>query len=137
MSCGFSPNLPVLLVRRASDDSHPRYCQDRQMFDAEAFEAWFVHDKLILDLLTPAENQDLMLRLAGPAADLPEARRRRAFEEALASFFARVDVPSLDVQHMRGTLSRGQLVWFEQAIAFKGVGAARSSIAEGKPRNAT
>ena len=41
-------------------------------------------------------------------------------------------MPALDVEHLRSTLHVGQLVWFEQAIPFKGIGAARAAIRRGE-----
>jgi hypothetical protein len=46
------------------------------------------------------------------------------FERALAAYLAHNDVDSLEVEHLQGRLKQGQLVWLEQAIAFKGVGVA-------------
>lgn len=91
-----------------------------------------IHEKLILSLLSDAEAGELMRRMSGPSVPLTDARRIILFEKALAGFLARNVVPALNVEHLHGTLRLGQLVWFEQAIPFKGVGAARAAIRRGE-----
>lgn len=94
-------------------------------------DSWFLHEKLILGLLSHREVAELMRRVPGPSVPLADARRVLLFEEALAGFLARTEVAAVDIEHLRGTLSKGQLVWFEQAIPFKGIGAARAAIGRG------
>jgi len=95
-------------------------------------DSWFVHEKLTLGLLSDRDAGELTRRMPGPSVPFADARRILLLEEALAGFLTKNGVSALDVEHLRGTLRLGQLVWFEQAIPFKGIGAARAAIRRGE-----
>jgi hypothetical protein len=100
--------------------------------EATGHDSWFLHEKLILGLLSTQEAGELTRRMPGPSTPFAEAGRVVLFEEALAGLLARTDVAALDIEHLRGTLREGQLVWFEQAIPFKGISAGRAAIRRGE-----
>lgn len=107
------------------------------MSEESGFDSWFLHEKLILDLLPDGAAEQLVRRLPAASSPLAQTRRALLFEKALGSALARHDVPAIDIEHLRGTLRVGQLVWFEQAIPFKGLGAALDAIRRGESGRAS
>jgi hypothetical protein len=101
-------------------------------------DAWFIHEKLVLNLLTPAEGEELARRVSASSSQpLAEARRADLLERAVARHLATQPVEALDVLVMHGTVAPGKLIWFEQGIAFKGLQIALKSIANGEDTRAT
>src|SRR5262245_44452893 len=88
-------------------------------------EAWFLHQDLVLRLLGVQEAQQLTRALPPGDAPFAELHTRHAFEQALAERLQRLRVKSLAVKHLEGSIAVGELVWLEQALYFKGLGAAR------------
>jgi hypothetical protein len=105
--------------------------------DDTRYESWFLHEDLLLRLLGPQEASDLALRLPDVSEPLGSARRVRILEEVLASVLRDADIPSLDEKLLKHRLRPGDLIWLEQAVAFKGVRAARESAAAGNPAYAS
>jgi hypothetical protein len=68
---------------------------------------------------------------SAPEHPFAQVMRVEFFERALAAYLEHNDVDSLEVEHLRGHLKQGQLVWLEQAIAFKGVGVALEAVKRG------
>jgi hypothetical protein len=60
------------------------------------------------------------------------AHRRNAFEGALAKYLEPACVQPLAIAHVDGNVAPGQLVWLDQALHFKGVGAAAWSTNGGR-----
>jgi hypothetical protein len=101
------------------------------MSEETGLDSWFLHEKLVLSLLAEHDLVDLSRRMPGPAHPFAQAMRVELLERAVTGYLARNDVSSLEVEHLRGGLKAGQLVWLEQAIAFKGVGTALDVISGG------
>lgn len=107
------------------------------MSEEIGLDSWFLHEKLVLSLLAEHDVFDLGQRIPGPGHPFAQAMRVDLFERAVAAYLVDNDVDSLDVRHLQGALRVGQLVWLEQAIAFKGVGAALDVIERGGNGRAT
>lgn len=101
------------------------------MSEETGLESWFLHEKLVLGLLSERDAIDLTRRILGPEHPFAQMMRVEFFERALAAYLAHNDVESLEVEHLRGRLKQGQLVWLEQAIAFKGVVVALEAVKRG------
>jgi hypothetical protein len=101
------------------------------MSEETGLESWFLHEKLVLGLFSERDAIDLTRRIPGPEHPFAQVMRVEFFERALAAYLAHNDVESLEVEHLRGRLRQGQLVWLEQAIAFKGVGVALKAATRG------
>jgi hypothetical protein len=101
------------------------------MAEEAGLDSWFLHEKLVLSFLSKRDAIDLTRRIPGPEDPFAHVMRVDFFERALAAYLAHNDVDSLEVEHLRGRLKQGQLVWLEQAIVFKGVGAALEVIKRG------
>ncbi|MGB6165445.1 MAG: hypothetical protein WCF33_11700 [Pseudonocardiaceae bacterium] len=101
------------------------------MSEETGLDSWFLHEKLVLSLLSERDATALTRRVPGPEHPFALAMRIDLFERALATYLAHNDVSSLEVEHLRGRLKQGQLVWLEQTIAFKGVGAALKVVERG------
>jgi hypothetical protein len=101
------------------------------MSEETGLDSWFLHEKLVLSLFSECAAIALTRRIPGPEHPFAQAMRVEFFERALAAYLARNDVDSLEVAHLRGRLKQGQLVWLEQAIAFKGVGVALKAVERG------
>lgn len=101
------------------------------MSEETGLDAWFVHEKLVLNLLTSHEVAELSGRIPVAEAPLAQARRVDLFERALATYLTNNEVSSLEVELLQERLKEGQLVWLEQAIAFKGLGEALRKIQRG------
>lgn len=107
------------------------------MSEETGIDAWFLHEKLALNLLSKRQAADLARRVPDPGHPCALAMRTNLFEHALAEYLMKNDVASIEVEHLRGTLRVGQLVWFEQAIPFKGVAVALEGIRQGKTGRAS
>lgn len=94
------------------------------MSEETGVDSWFLHEKLVLNLLSQSEAADIARRLPGPDYPLAQLMRVYLFECAVATYLRDNDVASLEVEHLRDKLREGQIVWLEQAISFKGVGIA-------------
>lgn len=107
------------------------------MSEDTGLDAWFVHEKLALNLLADREAAQLVRRI--PPTDHPFAATTRLdlFERAMTRFLAKAEVGSLELEHHRGRLTQGQLVWLEQAISFKGLGVALRMIEHGRDGRAS
>src|SRR5262245_16317463 len=92
-----------------------------RLSESDRFDLWFVHEPLLISLLSPAAVADLRRSLPGPNAPMAEAFRLRILGDALAAYVLNHDIASVDVAHLHNGLEVGSLVWLEQAIAFKGV----------------
>ncbi|MCA1836627.1 MAG: hypothetical protein LC721_09985 [Actinobacteria bacterium] len=101
------------------------------MSEETRLNSWYLHEKLVLSLLSMREAIDLTRRIPGPEHPFARALRTELFERALSRYLAHDDIGSLVVEHLRGRLKQGQLVWLEQAIAFRGVGVALEVIERG------
>ncbi len=96
-------------------------------------DAWFIHEKLVLNLLSPAEGGELARRVSASSNQpIAEARRADLLERAVAHHPATEPVEALDVLVMHEAVAPGKLIWFEQGIAFKGLQIALESIANGE-----
>jgi hypothetical protein len=101
-------------------------------------DAWFIHEKLVLNLLAPAEGEDLARRVSASSGQpFAEARRADLLERAVAHHLATQPVEALDVMVMHEGVAPGKLIWSEQGIAFKGLQIALESIANGEDARAT
>jgi hypothetical protein len=107
------------------------------MSDESRLDAWFLHEKLILGLLSEHSVAELARRIPQSGVPLAGAVRVNLFEGVLASYLDINDIPSLAVEHLHERLEEGQLVWLEQAVSFKGVGAARSQMHRGESGRAS
>jgi hypothetical protein len=105
--------------------------------DAETkYDCWFLHDKLLVNLLTVEEAEHTAQQLPGPEEPLGAARRTAVLERALRLAIAGSEIASVDEEHLKSRLHLGQLVWLEQAIAFKGVSRASWLLgSRGMPRS--
>jgi hypothetical protein len=93
--------------------------------ESSGFDAWYLHEKLIMNLLPPEEARDLgQLAVPLPPGHLPSPARVDAFERAVTRYLDLRPVTALTVQLLRGEAYEGSLTFVEQAIAFKGLGAA-------------
>lgn len=97
------------------------------------FESWFMHDELLLSLLSAGERADVERQLPGPNDPLSAARRASILGDALNLAVTKVEIVSVDEELMKHRLRTGQLVWLEQALAFKGVRAALDKVKAGDP----
>lgn len=120
---------------RPGDDAS---CDYPRVSEATGFDAWLLHEKLVLNLLPPNDAAELGRRIAA-AGSHPFAQLQQTdlLERALATYLATTLVESLDIHVLRGTLATGQVIWLEQAIAFKGLSIALQSIAKGEHARAT
>lgn len=101
-------------------------------------DAWFIHEKLVLNLLSRAEGEELARRVSSFSSHLiAEARRADLLERAVAHHLATQPVEALEVLVMHEAVVPGKLIWFEQGIAFKGLRTALESIANGEDARAT
>lgn len=92
------------------------------MSEDTGLDAWFIHEKLVLNLLPPAEGAELARQVfAASRQALADARRADLLERAVARHLATQPVEALDALVMHGAVAPGKLVWFEQQIAFKGL----------------
>jgi hypothetical protein len=115
-----------------------RWWQHRRMFTKRTgLESWFLHEKLVLALLSEQEAVNLIQRIPDPEQPFAHELRVDLYERALTDYLTHRDVASLDVEHFRGRLKEGEIVWLEQAIAFKGLGAAVEDIRRGGNRRAS
>jgi hypothetical protein len=101
------------------------------MSEDTGLDAWFLHEKLALNLLSESEAAALVRRMPRPGDPFTGTVRLDLFERAIAGFLAKTEVASLEVEHLRGRLTQGQLVWLEQAMSFKGLGVALRLIKRG------
>jgi len=97
------------------------------------YESWFVHEELVLSLLLPDQRADVEHQLPGPDEPLSAARRAAILGDAVQSAVATVEIGSVDEERVKDRLHVGQLVWLEQALAFKGVRVALENVRAGKP----
>jgi hypothetical protein len=83
-------------------------------------EVWFVHDTLLLSLL-PAKEADTLERKLRAAESHPMRTAARALvvQETLTEYLTTRSIPSIAEEVMRDTADPGQVVWLEQAIAFR------------------
>jgi len=93
--------------------------------------AWFVHEKLVLNMLSRQDGVDLSRRIPGPGHPFAQTWRLDAFERAVAKYLREHEVASLAAQHHHGTLVKGQLVWLDQTIQFKGFAPAWTAVGKG------
>lgn len=108
------------------------------MSEETGLDAWFLHEKLILNLLAPNDGAELGRRISAAGSHaFAEMQRADLVERALAAYLAARPVASLEIHLLHGTLRTGQLVWLEQEIAFKGLPIALHSIAQGEDARAT
>lgn len=92
-------------------------------------DSWFVHDKLVLGLLTPTERDSLWRRLKGDSPNpLAAVARVDALERVLVQYLRSHDIGSVDIAVLEGNLQTGQVTWVEQEIAFRGLREALVSI---------
>jgi hypothetical protein len=105
----------------------------RVELEEDQWDGWFLHHKLIFDLLGPEESDRLARRMPSGNEPFTGTRRQSLLEKALANYLATHEVESLAVAHLHERVKRGQLVWVEQAFYFKGVAKA-SAAAEGDGR---
>jgi hypothetical protein len=106
--------------------------------EATGLDAWFLHEKLILNLLSPDDSAELGRRIAATGSQpIAKLQRTDLFERALAKYLETTIVESLDIHVLRGTVATGQVVWLEQAIAFRGLSIALDSIAKGQDARAS
>jgi hypothetical protein len=101
------------------------------MSEDVGMDAWFVHEKLVCNLLTASALAELSARMPRKGDPLYESFRLDALERAVADYLVSNDVPSLAIEQERGDLRKGQLFWLNQAISFKGTGAAWSAVRSG------
>ena len=101
------------------------------MSEDTGLDAWFVHEKLVLSLLSRRDGVDLSRRIPGPGHAFAKTMRLDAFERAVAKFLAENEVASLAAEHHHGKITKGQLVWLDQMIYFKGFGPAWAAIDKG------
>jgi hypothetical protein len=102
------------------------------MSEETGLDAWFIHEKLVLNLLSPAEGEDLARRVSASGGQpFAQARQVDLLERAVARHLATQPVEALDLLVMHETVASGKLIWFEQGIAFKGLQTALGSIANG------
>jgi hypothetical protein len=101
-------------------------------------DAWFLHQKLVLNVLAPSDAAELGRRISAAGSHgFAEMQRADLMERAVSTYLTSQPVESLDIQLLHGTLRIGQLIWLEQAIAFKGLPIALQSIAKGEDARAT
>jgi hypothetical protein len=102
------------------------------MSEETGLDAWFIHEKLVLNLLSPAEGEELARRVSASGGQpFAQARRADLLERAVARHLATQPVEALDLLVMHETVASGKLIWFEQGIAFRGLQTALDSIANG------
>lgn len=108
------------------------------MSEETGLDAWFIREKLVLNLLSSAEGEKLARR-ASASGGQPFAQARRAdlLERAVARYLATQPVEALDLLVMHETVTSGTLIWFEQGIAFNGLQTALESIAKGEDARAS
>jgi hypothetical protein len=80
----------------------------------------FFHERLVIDLVADSTASSLR-NLPPPTNGWERSGRSHQFATALARYLDSAEVASLDVEHMQGRLHPNQVVWFEQAIPFKGI----------------
>lgn len=107
------------------------------MAEPRGIDSWFLHLDLVLKLLPPGFGDELRRRLPHHTDPLYPAMMREVVDSALGHWLAETDVASLEVAHLKGVLTTGDLVWYEGALAFKGVTEARASLEGGPERRAT
>lgn len=101
------------------------------MGEASGMDAWFIHEKLVCNLLTDLAQDVLRRRIPPEGSPLYESLRLDALERTLAGYLASNPVASLAIEYQHGRLREGQLVWLEQAISFKGSGPAWLAVRNG------
>jgi len=107
------------------------------MHAEKVVEAWFLHEKLALSLLSENDAQTLTRQIPAPEEPFAQMMRTELFERALTTYLVSNDIHSLAVEQLHERLALGQLVWLDQAIAFKGVGAALKKVREGSQGRAS
>lgn len=122
---------PKEVSRAASGRRRTAPCHHGHVSEENGFDSWFLHEKLVLNLLPEHAAADLARRMPGPGHPLAQAMRVHLLESALTAYLENNDVASLEVEHLRGRLRSGQLVWLQQAIPFKGLGIALTAIQRG------
>ena len=98
---------------------------------------WFIHQELLLQLLPAEVSEDLVQRLSVAEGSFAHQMRYHQLGQAAATYLSTTNVPSLELERLRGTLVAGQLVWVEQAIAFRGLSAALQDVRRGGTGNAS
>ena len=98
------------------------------MSEDSSLDSWFLHEKLALKLLSENEAAELASQIPDPSQPFAQSRRIDLLERAIASYLQRGDVESLHVEHLRGRIAPGRLIWLEQAFYFKGLSAALDRI---------
>lgn len=91
------------------------------MDDRVKLDPWFVHDRLIVGLLTDLEKAAVEHSLGPANSPLAAVYKSTALSDAVAKYVVTRKVPSGALEHVAGTLYKGQLVWFDQKFYFKGV----------------
>lgn len=104
--------------------------QNGAVSETSRLEAWFLHERLVLDLVD-SNTARTLTQLGAPTDGWERGVRAHHFEMALSNYLDTAEVASLDVEHMQGRLDAGRLVWFEQAIPFKGISAAVTKAESG------
>ncbi|MDE8649036.1 hypothetical protein PXH69_29095 [Rhodococcus qingshengii] len=94
------------------------------MDDRVKLDPWFVHDRLIVGLLTDLEKAAVEHSLGPANSSLAAVYKSTALSDAVAKYVVTRKVPSGAREYVAGTLHKGQLVWFDQKFHFKGVAAA-------------
>lgn len=108
------------------------------MSEETGLDSWFIHDKLIMNLLGSADAAALARQLAAAEAHpFSKALCTDVLERVVASILGSGQVEALDVAVLRGNLQVGQLVWLDQAVAFRGLPAALRELQEGGVARAT
>ncbi|MEU0884047.1 hypothetical protein ABZ345_36085 [Lentzea sp. NPDC005914] len=101
------------------------------MADDLRLECWFLHEELVLNLLTENEATALARAIPEPGRSLAQVLRVDLFQRAISRYLVTTGVASLEVLHLKGALNSGMLVWLEQEISFKGVADARAKVERG------
>lgn len=96
-------------------------------------DAWFVHPKLALNLLSTAAAQQVQDALPPHTHPLWRHFHMNAMERALAAAFSEIAPKSIAVGHLEETLQVGQLAWAEQRFFYRGVRKASSEVSQGRP----
>jgi len=101
------------------------------MSEETGLDSWFLHEKLVLSLLSEADALELGRRMPGPGHPFAKMQRVSLFERTLGTYLANNDIASLGVAFLQGGVQQGQLVWIEQAISFSGAGPAWETVRNG------
>lgn len=70
------------------------------MSEETRLNSWYLHEKLVLSLLSMREAIDLTRRIPGPEHPFARALRTELFERALSRYLAHDDIGSLAVEHL-------------------------------------